>query len=234
LVFRGKLKLLAKNNLMLRDVPTLTEQAPTAKPLPTEQKLIPTPKPPSADPRPKQRLSTRQILSRVLALLIAGSITFGILLFAPQIQKFQQYGYPGVFLTSLIGNASIALPIPSLAITFTMAAILNWVIVGLVSGVGEALGETTGYLAGYAGAAIIENRGMYDRLKYWMDNHGMLTLFVLAVIPNPLFDLAGIAAGASSYGFHKFLLAVWMGKTIKTLIFAWAGAHSVIWLLQFL
>jgi membrane protein DedA with SNARE-associated domain len=173
-------------------------------------------------------------VTRVVALLIAGGVTLAILLFAPQIQKFQQYGYPGIFLTSLIGNASIALPIPSLAITFAMGGVLNWVIVGLVSGIGEALGESTGYLAGFAGSAIIENRSLYQRMQYWMENHGMLTIFVLSAVPNPLFDLAGIAAGASRYSYLKFLLAAWIGKTIKTLIFAWAGAHSITWLLQFL
>lgn len=157
-----------------------------------------------------------------------------ILLFAPQIQQFRQYGYPGIFLISLIGNASIALPIPSLAVTFTMGAVLNWVIVGLVAGIGEALGESTGYLAGLGGSAIIENQKIYQRMKYYMEHHGMLTVFILSAVPNPIIDLAGIAAGASRYGYHKFLFACWVGKTIKTLLFAFAGANSITWLLQFL
>ncbi len=114
-----------------------------------------------------------------------------------------------------------------------MGAALHWPLVGLVSGIGEALGETTGYLAGLGGAVVIENRQLYQRLQYWMEHHGMLTIFVLSVIPNPFIDLAGISAGASRYAFYKFILAAWLGKTIKTTIFAWAGAHSVTWLLQF-
>jgi membrane protein DedA with SNARE-associated domain len=161
-------------------------------------------------------------------------VTFVILWFAPQIQRFQQYGYPGIFLISLIGNASIALPVPSLIVTFTMGAVLNWMIVGLVSGIGEALGETTGYLAGLGGSAVIEDQKLYGRLKYWMEHHGMLTIFVLSVIPNPVIDLAGIAAGASRYGYHKFLFACWAGKTLKTLAFAWAGANSIFWVRQLL
>jgi membrane protein DedA with SNARE-associated domain len=63
-----------------------------------------------------------------------------------------------------------------------------------------------------------------------MENYGFLTLFILAVIPNPLVDLAGMTAGMMKYPYPKFLLAVWLGKTVKSLIFAWAGAHSINWL----
>ena len=111
-----------------------------------------------------------------------------------------------------------------------MGATLHWPLVGLVAGIGEALGETTGYLAGFGGRAVIENRQLYTRMQYWMEHHGMLTIFVLSVIPNPFIDLAGMTAGALKYGFHKFLMAAWSGKTIKTLFVAWAGTQSISWL----
>ncbi|MCB0208080.1 MAG: VTT domain-containing protein [Anaerolineae bacterium] len=182
----------------------------------------------------ERKLTPRRIIAIILAVLPAVGITLGILWFAPEIRYFSRYGYPGIFLVSLIGNASIALPVPSLAVTFTMGAILNWVIVGLVSGIGEALGETTGYLAGYGGSVIIEDRKMYDRIRGWMEKHGMLTIFLLSAIPNPIIDLAGMAAGASKYGYHKFLFSCWAGKTIKTLIFAWAGSQSLFWVIDLL
>jgi membrane protein DedA with SNARE-associated domain len=207
----------------LRKITILTESTTATKPLP-----------PNTIPNQRRRLSIWQILGRVAAVLFAAGITITIFIFAPQIQRFQQYGYPGVFLTSLIGNASIALPIPSLAVTFSMGIALNWVLVGLVAGIGEAIGETTGYLAGFGGSAIIENMQLYKRLQYWMEHHGMLTIFVLSVIPNPIIDLAGISAGVSKYAFYKFFVALWVGKTIKTLVFAWAGSHSIEWLMWFL
>lgn len=187
---------------------------------------------PNNSPR-KRRFTTRHIVSAALFLLISGGVTLVILLYAPQLSRLGHYGYPGVFFVSLIGNASIALPIPSLAVTFSMGAALSWPIVGLVAGIGEALGETTGYLAGYSGSAIIENRDLYNRLQYWMENHGMLTIFILSVVPNPVIDLAGISAGVLKYAFHKYFLALWVGKTIKTMVFAWAGAHSVGWFMWF-
>jgi uncharacterized membrane protein YdjX (TVP38/TMEM64 family) len=181
-------------------------------------------------PEKKKGLSTRQIIGRTAAILVAIGATVGVLYFIPDLERFKSYGYPGVFFISLIGNATVVLPVPSLAVTFAMGAVLAWPLVGLVAGIGEALGEITAYLAGMGGRAVIENRDIYDRLHYWMENHGMLTLFVLSMIPNPFFDMAGIAAGILKYEFYKFLIATWLGKTIKTLFFAWAGSHSITWI----
>ena len=183
----------------------------------------------------QNHLNALKILLRAGTLLLAMGITIAIYLTIgqEQLQRFQDYGYLGIFLTSLIGNASIALPIPSLFFTFMGGGTFNWVIVGLVSGIGEALGESTGYLAGYGGSYMIERQSIYKRMQYFMEKHGMLTIFVLSVIPNPLIDLAGIAAGASRYGYLKFLVACWAGKTIKTLVFAWAGANSVSWIMEY-
>jgi membrane protein YqaA with SNARE-associated domain len=177
-------------------------------------------------------------VGRVLALLIAVGVTVAIVIFASQvdIEQLRRYGYPGVFLASLLANATIALPVPGVAVTIGTAIALpgEWWLVALVGAVGEALGESTAYLAGYGGSGIIERRRMYHRLQYWMDRHGMATVFVFSVIPNPFIDLAGLTAGASKYPFYKFILACWLGKSVKTLIICWAAVNSATWLLQWL
>ncbi len=47
---------------------------------------------------------------------------------------------------------------------------------------------------------------------------GGLTVFVLSLIPNPFFDLAGIAAGVLRYPVSRFLFFCWLGNTIKTVV----------------
>jgi membrane protein YqaA with SNARE-associated domain len=192
------------------------------------------PTPPSTAILASPALTRRQIAQRILAILVTLLITLTILYFAPQIQRFRAYGYPGVFLVSLLGNATILLPAPSLAIIVAMGAVLNWFLVGIVAGVGEALGELTGYLAGYGGRAVIENRRLYQRLEFYTERYGLWTIFVLSTIPNPFFDLAGIAAGVLRYPLVKFLPVTWAGKTVKSLFFAWAGSQSIGWLVDFL
>jgi uncharacterized membrane protein YdjX (TVP38/TMEM64 family) len=57
-------------------------------------------------------------------------------------------------------------------------------------------------------------------------------IFVLALIPNPVFDIAGAAAGAMRMPLRQFLFWTWAGKTLKMLAFAVAGATSATWLLH--
>ncbi len=63
-----------------------------------------------------------------------------------------------------------------------------------------------------------------------MERRGFVTLFVLSAIPNPVFDMAGIAAGMLRFPVHRFLLACWLGKTLKGVAVAYLGSMSVSWL----
>jgi uncharacterized membrane protein YdjX (TVP38/TMEM64 family) len=140
-----------------------------------------------------------------------------------RVEQFGLYGYPGVFVISLLGNATVILPAPSLAIVSVLGSVLNPYLVGLIAGAGSALGELTGYLAGYSGRAVVQDQARYARITAWMQQNGLWVIFVLSVIPNPLFDLAGIAAGVLKIPVHQFLLACFFGKTIKTTLFALGG-----------
>jgi len=101
--------------------------------------------------------------------------------------------------------------------------------VALIAGAAEPLGELTGYLAGYGGSAVIEDSERFERVKPWIERRGFLTVFVLSAIPNPLFDLAGIAAGMVRFPVTKFLIACWLGKTLKALVIAYLGKLSIGW-----
>ncbi len=183
------------------------------------------------------RLNYKHILGRLGAVLLALAITVVIAYFASKvdIEQLRSYGYLGAFLAGLIANATIALPVPGVAVTMGVAVAMpgEWWLVALVAAVGEALGESTAYLAGYGGSAVIENKQMYQRLHYWMERYGAITVFVLSAIPNPFIDLAGITAGASQFGYPKFLLFCWLGKSVKSLVACWAAVHSAVWLLHY-
>jgi membrane protein YqaA with SNARE-associated domain len=166
---------------------------------------------------------TWQLIRRVAATLIAIGITVGIILARDYIKRFAVYGYPGVFLVSLLGNATIILPAPSYAIVFAVGGALNPLAVGIVAGLGAALGEMTGYLAGIGGRAVIEERAIYQRFESWIRKGGILVIFLLAVIPNPAFDVGGMVAGALKMPVWHFLLAAWAGKGIRFALLALSG-----------
>jgi membrane protein YqaA with SNARE-associated domain len=178
------------------------------------------------DPPPGSTfLTSRPFRLAVLAMVLGLSV--GIFLLRDRFAELAAVGYSGIFVVSLLSSATIVLPAPSLALVFAMGSALPPVLVGLAAGIGEALGELTGYAAGFGGRAIIDDQSRFQRLQSWMRAHGGITIFVLSVIPNPIFDLAGIAAGSVHYPPWRFLLFCWLGKTIKTIIVAWAGSQSI-------
>jgi uncharacterized membrane protein YdjX (TVP38/TMEM64 family) len=168
--------------------------------------------------------------TRVVALLASIAITALVLVFRKQLVALGEYGYLGVFLISVLGNATVVFPVPGMAVVFASASVLNPVLVGLVAGLGEPLGELTGYLAGYAGNAIVEDSARFRQIRDLVERKGFLTLFVLSAIPNPVFDLAGIAAGMAKYPVLSFLFPCWLGKTLKSVIVALIGSLSIGWL----
>ena len=142
------------------------------------------------------------------------------------------YGYLGVFLVSLLAATVLFVPIPSIPVVFLMGAILNPFLVGLMSGIGESMGEITGYTAGFSGREALDNKQRYTRIKGWMRRRGTLVLFLFSAIPNLFFKLVGVSAGAIRYPFWKFLLVVFTGKTIKGTAIALLGYWALRMLLQ--
>lgn len=166
-------------------------------------------------------------LVRVLVVALVLALSVAIFVFRDRFAQLAAIGYPGIFVVSLLGNATIILPAPSLALVFAMGSVLPPLWVGLAAGLGEALGELTGYAAGFGGQAAIDKGERYERLRQWMTRRGGITIFALSLVPNPFFDLAGLAAGTLRYPLWRFLLFCWAGKTIKTTLVAWAGAQSM-------
>jgi membrane protein YqaA with SNARE-associated domain len=165
-----------------------------------------------------------------LALFEVIAITAFVFSVRDRAEELQAYGYPGIFLLSVLSNATLILPAPGIAITFAMGAVFDPFLVAVFAGAGSALGELTGYLAGFSGRGVAERTQLYERLKGWTKRYGGWTILVLAIIPNPVFDVAGAAAGALRMPLARFLLWAFVGKTLKMLFFALAGAGSARWL----
>jgi membrane protein YqaA with SNARE-associated domain len=163
-------------------------------------------------------------LVRVLIILAVIGLTVFLFLNRDKVKQLQALGYPGIFFVSLLSNATLILPVPGVLFTSAMGAIFNPWLVALAAGSGAAIGELTGYFAGFSGQAVVENRKWYDRFTRWMMKYGDITILVLAFIPNPLFDIAGMVAGALKMPLWRFLLWSWIGKVGKMLLFAFGGA----------
>ena len=168
-------------------------------------------------------------VARILAFVFVIGITVLLYSLRHEIHRFRAYGYPGIFIISLLSSATVFIPIPAVLITSAMGAIFNPFWIAMASGVGAGLGEMTGYLAGYSGQAVIERRGWYERVEMWMKQYGNVIILVLAFIPNPLFDMAGITAGALKLPWYRFLGWCLAGKILKMLVFAYGGFTVLKW-----
>jgi membrane protein DedA with SNARE-associated domain len=199
--------------------------------------------PPNNQSQKEQKLASRKErrktslvtnILRVLALFAVVGITLYVFSIRSRVEQFAAFGYPGVFLIALLANATVLLPAPGVAVIYAMGAIFNPFGVGLAAGTGGALGEVSGYLAGFSGQAVIERMEIYDRIKPWVDKYGGWAILVLSAIPNPFFDVAGIAAGIAKMPLQTFLLFTWLGQLIKMTLFALAGHYSISVLNQFI
>ncbi|MGB3702039.1 MAG: VTT domain-containing protein [Anaerolineales bacterium] len=169
----------------------------------------------------------RTTLARIMALFVVIGLSIFIFTLRDQAEQLAIYGYPGIFVLSFMAYATVLLPAPGVAVVFTMGSIFNPLGVALAAGTGAALGELSGYLAGFSGQAVVERVEVYERLTRWMKKNGSLTIFLLAAIPNPFFDLAGVAAGSLKMPVVRFFIFCWMGEVVKMGIFAFAGASAL-------
>ncbi len=182
-------------------------------------------------PAEGKRGRLRNKIVPLLVLLLVIAITVGIFLYREQIAGLEEYAYLGAFLISLLGNATVILPVPSPLILASLAAVLyqdagliGIVGVGLAGGAGAAIGETTGYMVGYSGRGIAQRSRLYTRLVAWVGRWGAKAIFIFSLVPFFPFDLAGVAAGILRLPFWKFILVCWLGRTILYTGIAWAGA----------
>ena len=130
-------------------------------------------------------------------------------------------GYPAVFLVSVIGSATLLFPVPALLVVCTGGLLLNPLLVGMTGGTGQALGEMTGYLAGFGGQGLMTQNRIFTRVQPWMQKRGWIVVVVFAIIANPIFDFIGLAAGTSRMPVWKFLAAATLGKTIRSVALAY-------------
>ena len=162
----------------------------------------------------------RSVWKVILTMLALGAMS-GLFLFFPiDWERVGNWGYLGVFLVTFVATASFILPIPYLLIVARASFYLNPLVVTLVAGLAGALGELTGYVIGASGRDLIARGKWYDKANHWMVSYGFWCVAFFAFVPNPVFDAIGFAAGVLRYPLWKFVLACFLGKSLKFLLAA--------------
>jgi len=192
----------------------------------------------------RRRLAAIEIAVAAGAFVLA-LIPSAILLVNPDItEPLEDFRYPGVFLVNLISTATLFFPVPGittaanvLIVTEASDSQFPW-LVGLAGGAGMAIGELTAYYAGVLGAHLSRSWELPvpARVEQWLERAfgmaqrlmhrwGMLTLFVLAAIPDPVFEIAAVTAGSAGMPLRRYMLAVLAGCLVRGLTLAYLGTQ---------
>ncbi len=175
------------------------------------------------------------IIVLLLVLLIFYFFTRNPALFEDLVLSF---GLLGLFIGSIIANASIILPLPIDIFVFLFGGenffelgFLNPLFLGLLIGFGSTIGEMSGYILGLLGIHSIEHlkKGELKKVmqvKEAIKHYGMLVIALGALTPFP-FDVIGIASGLIRYNVKKFFIACFAGKALRYTVIAYAGSLSI-------
>jgi membrane protein YqaA with SNARE-associated domain len=166
-------------------------------------------------------------ISRILIVVLVIGFSIYIYTMRERVQELEGLGYSGIFLFNVLSNATLILPVPGVLVTSLLGGVFHPFWVAVAAGSGASIGELSGYLLGFSGKTVIERTPVYVRMENWMRKYGEWAVLLLAFIPNPLFDMAGIIAGAIRMHVLRFLLWCWLGKVLKMLVFAYGGATII-------
>lgn len=160
-----------------------------------------------------------------LALAITLAVCVAIVVYWRYVIQAEHYGYLGVFVISVLAGGISFIPIPGLLVVFTLGSVLNPVIIGITSGLGEALGSVGVYLTGWGGQGAVRNLNerFYTRFQDLIHRRGSLAVFFMSAVLNPLFYPFTAIAGMLRFGLVKFFFVCWGGKSVKNIVVASLG-----------
>lgn len=152
------------------------------------------------------------------------------------IEQISQWGYIGCFAINVLTAATIVVPGFGIVFTFTLGGVLNPAIVGAVAGIGEAIGATGPYFVGHGGGGLFGDRNgrLYLRFNSIIERYGYKAVFFMAAVITPVYYPFAVFMGMLRFGWVKFFLATWAGRTVKNMIIAYLGYFGLRSILQWL
>jgi membrane protein YqaA with SNARE-associated domain len=172
----------------------------------------------------KRRSAVRAVAIGLLAVILN---VLAFYLLPPDLaRRLGSLSYLGVFLITLVANATTIVPTPYIPIVACMAAQSDNLPLLIVAGaLGSALGESVAFFIGRSGEAIFEDTRLYRWVHRQLQHpwRAFAVLFLFSAPPNPAFDVAGLTAGALGLPYWLFFSAVFLSRMIRIGIIAGIG-----------
>jgi len=200
--------------------------------MPEENPFVETATPSPAEPEDKKS-SRRSLVFGILGAVLTVLMVAAIIYYNDKLRELQEWGYVGAFIISILGGATVIVPVPMLPVVFALGGAMGnpWQVflLGMAAAAGEVIGGITIYLTGQgAGRAFSTGKNSrtqkaYDRVLRFIERRGVLALFLVTFIVNPFFYPAAFACGALRMGLKKFIPVIIVGKIIKCMTVVYAG-----------
>jgi membrane protein YqaA with SNARE-associated domain len=131
----------------------------------------------------------------------------------------------GVFAIAALDGAAFGLPIDIVVGGFVAQNHARWLLYVFMAATGSALGSLVVYGIGYAGGEELLRKRVsaerFEKMHNAFDKHPFWSLMLPAMLPPPTpFKIFALAAAVAEMSIWHFLLAIFLGRTVRFLVLA--------------
>lgn len=163
--------------------------------------------------------------------MLRGALESGLM--RTLLRRADRPAFPAVVgAVAVAATVSMSVPFATLLVAAVLMARRRWIAIAVWASLGAALGAALLYLVFHhlgwarlfdAYPDVVRSTAWSDATR-WLSTYGVLALLVIAATPLPLTP-ALMFAGISRLPIVEVVLALWIGKLAKYLVYAWLASR---------
>lgn len=163
--------------------------------------------------------------------MLRGALESGLM--RTLLRRADRPAFPAVVgAVAVAATVSMSVPFSTLLVAAVLMARRRWIAIAAWASLGAALGAALLYLVFHhlgwarlfdAYPDVVRSTAWSDATR-WLSTYGVLALLVIAATPLPLTP-ALMFAGISRLPIVEVVLALWIGKLAKYLVYAWLASR---------
>ena len=163
--------------------------------------------------------------------MLRGALESGLM--RTLLRRADRPAFPAVVgAVAVAATVSMSVPFSTLLVAAVLMARRRWIAIAVWASLGAALGAALLYLVFHhlgwarlfdAYPDVVRSTAWSDATR-WLSTYGVLALLVIAATPLPLTP-ALMFAGISRLPIVEVVLALWIGKLAKYLVYAWLASR---------
>jgi len=165
----------------------------------------------------------------ILLIIISFVLPVLIFVFRDYFKEAKSLGLLGIFLINFASSATFFVSGPAFLTVIAGGSIYPPFLVAFIASLGASSGDMISYLFGYSGRNLalggLRKKLWFVVIEDLFKVYGKIFVFLLALIPNPLFDAIGLFAGVLGMKYYEYFLIILLGRFARFVILALIGAR---------